>query len=57
VRNITETGFKIGDTSIATEALDVAGNILTSGSITSSSAILNSVDIGSELSSLQTQVN
>ena len=54
---ITETGFKIGDTSIATEALDVAGNILASGSIIASSAIINGVNIETGLSSLQTQVN
>ena len=49
--------MKIGNNSSATEALDVAGNILASGSIIGSSAIINSVDIGSEVSSLQTQVN
>ena len=48
--------MKIG-TGTATEALDVEGNILASGSIIASSAIINSVDIGSGLSSLQTQVN
>ena len=57
VSNITETGFKIGEISTATEALDVAGNILASGSIIASSGIINSVDIESGLSSLETQVN
>jgi hypothetical protein len=53
---------KVGASTSATEALDVAGNILASGSITAnnltaSSAIVNSVDIGSGFSSLQTQVD
>ena len=38
----------------ATEALDVEGNILASGSITASSAIIHGVNIGSGLSSLET---
>ena len=54
--------MKVGASTSATEALDVAGNILASGSITAnnltaSSAIVNSVDIGSGFSSLQTQVD
>ena len=57
LHNITESGFKIGSESTATEALDVAGNILASGSIIGSSAIINGVNIGSGLYSLQTQVN
>jgi hypothetical protein len=57
LHNITESGFKIGSESTATEALDVAGNILASGSIIASSAIINGVNIGSGLYSLQTQVN
>jgi hypothetical protein len=57
LHNITESGFKIGSESTATEELDVTGNILASGSIIGSSAIINGVNIGSGLSSLQTQVN
>ena len=56
LHNIRESGFKIGADTAATEALDVAGNILASGSITSSSAIINGVNIGSGLTSLETQV-
>jgi hypothetical protein len=60
--NATSSGVKVGASTSATEALDVAGNILASGSITAnnltaSSAIVNSVDIGSGFSSLQTQVD
>jgi len=55
--NATNNGVKIGDNSTATEALDVAGNILASGSIIASSAIINGVNIGSRLYSLQTQIN
>ena len=57
LHNIRDSGFKIGASTAATEKLDVTGNIIASGSITSSSAIINGVDIGSEVSSLQTQVN
>jgi len=56
LHNIRESGFKIGADTAATEALDVAGNILASGSINSSSAIINGVNIGSGLTSLETQV-
>jgi hypothetical protein len=57
VNSLTEIGFKIKANTTATKALDVAGNILTSGSIIASSAVMNSVDIESGLSSLQPQVN
>jgi len=57
VSNITENGFKIGASTAATEALDVAGNILASGSIIGSSAIINGVNIESGLSSLQSDLD
>jgi hypothetical protein len=56
LHNIRASGFKIGADTAATEVLDVAGNILASGSITASSAIINGVNIGSGLSSLETQI-
>ena len=49
--------MKIGATTTAIEALDVVGNILASGTITASSALINGVHIGSGLSSLETQVD
>jgi hypothetical protein len=48
---------KTGATTSAIEALDVVGNISASGTITASSALINGVNIGSGLSSLQTQVD
>ena len=47
----TASGVKIG-TGTATEELDVAGNILASGSITASSAIINGVNINTTLTDI-----
>jgi hypothetical protein len=55
--NATNGGVRIEASTTATEALDVVGNILASGTITASSAVINSVDIGSGFFSLQTQVD
>ena len=41
--NATSSGVKVGASSSATEALDVAGNILASGSITARSAIVDTI--------------
>jgi hypothetical protein len=43
--NIQASGFKIGASISATEALDVAGNILASGSLTAGSVIVGSTNI------------
>jgi hypothetical protein len=49
--NATNSGVKIGS-GTATEALDVAGNILASGSTTASSAIVNGVNINTTLTDI-----
>ena len=53
--NATNNGVKIGNNSSATEALDVAGNILASGSITASGVNINTTlaDILSRLELLE----
>jgi hypothetical protein len=50
--NIKTSGFKIGASTSATEALDVAGNILASGSINANSAIINGVNINTTLTDI-----
>jgi hypothetical protein len=50
---LTNIGLKLGpNASEPTEVLDVAGNILASGSLTASSVIVNSTNLITELSSL-----
>jgi hypothetical protein len=55
LHSLTASGFKIGESSTATEALDVAGNILASGSITANGVNINTTltDILSRLELLE----
>jgi hypothetical protein len=53
LHSLTASGFKIGENSTATEALDVAGNILASGSITAENLIVGSTNVITEITALQ----
>jgi hypothetical protein len=51
---MTSSGFKIGAQTSATEALDIEGNVLTSGSITAEKFIVGSTNLITEITALQT---